>query len=59
MLMLFGLGGIAWWMFGFPGASWAVTPMMAGMPVTFGMLIVLGLTMVGLWAGFTWFRENL
>jgi hypothetical protein len=41
---------LGWWLLGFPpGWGWLVQPMLPPMPVSLGMLVVLGLVVVGCW----------
>jgi hypothetical protein len=48
--LLLPIGGVGWWLLGFPpGWGWLVLPMVPQMPVSLGMVIVLGLVVLGLW----------
>lgn len=59
-LMLLPLGGAAWWLFGFPpGWGWLVWPMISGMPVSLGMLVVLATVVIGCYSALVWLRGNL
>ena len=56
-LMVLPVGGLGWWMLGFPpGWGWLVLPMIPSMPVTFGMLLVLATVVIGAYAGLAWVR---
>jgi hypothetical protein len=58
-LTLLPIGGITWWMMGFPpGWGWMVVPMLPAMPVSLGMLLVLGTVVVGCYGGLVWFRDH-
>ena len=59
-LTLLPIAGIAWWLLGFPpGWGWIVLPMFPPMPVSFGMLVVLGTAVAGCYAGLVWLRGRL
>jgi hypothetical protein len=59
-LMLLPVGGVGWWMLGFPpGWGWFVAPMIPAMPMTFGMLVVLATVVFGAYSGLVWFCNNL
>jgi hypothetical protein len=48
LLALLPIASVAWWLIGFPpGWRWLVLPMFRLMPVSFGMLLVLGTVVVG------------
>jgi hypothetical protein len=54
------VAGIGWWMLGFPpGWGWIVVPMIPGMPVTLGMLLVLATVVIGAYSLLFWYRSNL
>jgi hypothetical protein len=58
--MLLPIPGMAWWLLGFPpGWGWLVLPMLPGMPVSLGMLLVLAAVVVAAYSGLVWFRNNL
>jgi hypothetical protein len=57
--MVLPVGGLGWWMLGFPpGWGWLVAPMIPTMPVSFGMLLVLATVVIGAYAGLIWVRNN-
>jgi len=59
LLTLLPIGGIAWWLMGFPpGWGWLILPMFPPMPVSFGMLLVLGTVVVGCYGGLIWVRAH-
>ena len=59
-LLVLPVGGIGWWLLGFPpGWGWIVVPLLPNMPVTAGMLIVLATLVIGLYGFLAWYRENL
>ena len=59
-LMVLPVGGLGWWMLGFPpGWGWLVLPMIPSMPVSFGMLLVLATVVIGAYAGLAWVRNSL
>ena len=51
--------GVGWWLFGFWPGGWLLVPMFPQMPITWGMLIVLGTGVIGLGGLLVWWRENL
>ena len=52
--------GIGWWLLGFPpGWGWLVLPLFPAMPVSMGMVFVLGLVVLGLWQLARVARDNL
>ena len=58
-LMLLPVGGLTWWLLGFPpGWGWLVAPMIPSMPVSLGMLLVLATVVIGLYGGLIWGRNN-
>jgi hypothetical protein len=58
--MLLPVGGLGWWLMGFPpGCGWIVAPMISAMPVSLGMLFVLATVVVGAYGGLVWIRNNL
>jgi hypothetical protein len=60
LFMVLPVAGIIWWLLGFPpGWGWAVLPMLPGMPVSGGMLLVLATVVIGLYGGLAWVRNNL
>jgi hypothetical protein len=60
LLTLLPIGGIGWWLMGYPpGWGWIVLPMLPGMPVSFGMLLVLGTIVLGCYGGLVWVRDHL
>lgn len=59
-LTLLPIGGIAWWLLGFPpGWGWLVLPIVPPMPVNIGEVVVFGTIVVGLYGGLAWLRNNL
>ena len=59
LVALLPIGGIAWWLMGFPpGWGWLVVPMFPQMPVSFGMLLVLASVVVGCGGGLVWLRDH-
>jgi hypothetical protein len=59
-LMLLPLGGVVWWLLGFPrGWGWLVLPMIPGMPVTVGMPVVLATVVVGGYSALVWLRNTI
>jgi hypothetical protein len=60
LLMLLPIAGIGWWLMGFPpGWGWIVLPMFPPMPVSSGLLLVLGTVLVGCYGGLAWVRDHL
>jgi hypothetical protein len=60
LLTLLPIGGIGWWLMGFPpGWSWLILPVFPPMPVSFGMLLVLGMVVFGCYGGLIWLRDHL
>ena len=58
-LMLLPVGGLGWWLLGFPpGWGWIVVPMIPAMPVSLGMLLVLATVVIGAYGGLVWVRNN-
>jgi hypothetical protein len=58
-LPLLPIGGIGWWVAGFPpGWGWLVLPMYPPMPVNLGEVIVLATVVLGCYGGLVWFREG-
>src|SRR5207302_4116792 len=58
-LMLLPVGGLGWWLAGFPpGWGWVVAPMLPSMPVSLGMVLVLATVVIGAYGGLIWFRNN-
>jgi hypothetical protein len=58
-LMVLPVGGIAWWLLGFPpGWGWLVVPITPGMPVSAGMLLALATVVIGGYAWLAWLRTN-
>jgi hypothetical protein len=58
--MLLPLACIGWWVLGFPpGWDWLVLPIIPGVGLNPGVLVVLGAVVVGLYTGLVWLRENL
>ena len=59
-LLVLPVAGIGWWALGFPpGWGWLVLPMLPGMPVTGGMLIVLATVVIGAYSSLVWYRNNI
>jgi len=59
-LMVLPVGGVAWWLFGFPpGWGWLLVPVIPSMPVTLGMLLVLATVVIGGYGGLIWLRNNI
>jgi hypothetical protein len=59
-LMLLPLGGLVWWLLGFPpGWGWLVLPMIPGMPVTVGMPVVLAAVVIGGYSALVWLRNTI
>ena len=59
-LLLLPLGGVVWWLLGFPsGWGWLVLPMIPGMPVTVGMLVVLATVVIGGYSALVWLRNTI
>jgi hypothetical protein len=59
-LLVLPVGGIGWWLLGFPpGWGWIVLPVLPGMPVTVGMLLVLATVVIGAYSFLIWYRGNL
>jgi hypothetical protein len=58
-LLILPVVGIGWWTLGFWPGGWLVVPVLPSMPVTPGMLIVLGTVVIGLYGFLAWYRENI
>jgi hypothetical protein len=59
-LTLLPVGGVAWWLLGFPpGWGWLVLPMFPNMPVSLGMLLVLATVVIGAYGALAWLRSNI
>ncbi len=59
-LLVLPVAGIGWWALGFPpGWGWLILPMLPGMPITGGMLIVLATVVIGAYSGLVWYRNNI
>jgi hypothetical protein len=59
-LLLLPLGGVVWWLLGFPpGWGWLVLPMIPSMPVTVGMLVVLATVVIGGYSALVWLRNTI
>ena len=58
-LIFLPLPAALWWWLGFPpGWGWVVLPMMPGMPVSLGELLVLVAFIIGGFAALVWLRNN-
>jgi hypothetical protein len=58
--MLLPVGGLVWWLLGFPpGWGWIVVPMIPSTPVSLGMLLVLATVVIGAYAGLVWVRNHI
>jgi hypothetical protein len=59
-LMLLPIAGGLWWLLGFPpGWGWLILPVVPGMPVSVGMLVVLAAVVIAAYSGLIWLRTNI